>query len=471
MYPRKGAKVGKSVQGHFEDNFQRQRSCNNSCGIFFNYCTDTSLKNVRLLKRKKNTLSLTSTDRKTPEMYVYMDNYGSELIQALTQDIALFYYVYKNRDTIYSDENNETREDYFLCGLKKHLRNMSTGGYHGYKDCWVPLSSGNRSLNESRPAICDYVSKPVNKYTRETVETFNSSNISDEDVDRLSNMLKYTRRITGEHHVDRSIAMGMLGFIDHNCILTDNISNSDLNYFCPGNKTENQLGRIFAVVGKIDDFFKDIFIPKFFTKLFNNDVELQNLELFYSVERLGEELNDQLPKLIKKVGDSIQGKFNDIIDDYSNEGIIVKKDHRNLCDYMSVRRNKTTTSDLSLRINTKLQNIMKCNIIICQEEDKEKTQKTAVDKDKREWSHDTYKTFDVMNFDLNLNKWYEFIDVEETHETKQKLRIKFEFVNEDLNNKYMEFSQQKKQDFFLYFSDCLFSIIMNIWFESLTIKI
>ena len=135
---------------------------------------------------------------------VYMDNYGSELIQALTQDIALFYYVYKNRDTIYSDENNETREDYFLCGLKKHLRNMSTGGYHGYKDCWVPLSSGNRSLNESRPAICDYVSKPVNKYTLETVETFNSSNISDEDVDRLSNMLKYTRRITGEHHVDRS---------------------------------------------------------------------------------------------------------------------------------------------------------------------------------------------------------------------------------------------------------------------------
>ena len=94
VYPRKGVETGK-VQGHFEDNCQRQRSCNNSSGIFYNYCHDINLKNVRLLKRDKNTLSLTKECRKSPEMYVYMDNYGAELIQILAQDIALFDYFYQ----------------------------------------------------------------------------------------------------------------------------------------------------------------------------------------------------------------------------------------------------------------------------------------------------------------------------------------------------------------------------------------
>jgi hypothetical protein len=435
LYPKKGG----NMNSHFENLYQRAgRSCNNSGGIFNLFCQDR---------------------RKNPEMFVYMDDYAALIIQILSQDVALCNYFFKNRDDLLKQSYDALEEEGYLKKLLNDLPNKD--GYDKYWSELLTSNKKNKSLKDSRKSLENFHRQDNNTFKNKEIVTFDANNMSPEEVYELLSFLKKRTRTeqTGPGRERNDVSLGNLGFFD---LSPKDIDDSKLDYYFPFKGTLRSFKP-----EKPDEFWRDKFLPEVYKILFNvddyqndyqnNDYKLQNLELFYKLEVIEEDsMKGDMKKLIELKSASEFNCTNTLIKN-NNFAKDTKVVH---CNIGKTNTKKTKFS----RFNTDLINIFKYDPIMSQYpvviEEVKRTTRSKVER-KKPMNHNVYKTFNLEDFDIEVDESYEYIDVFDK-DSERKYEVQFFFVDKRLNKIYANFSDEKKSICSLFIQMFLINNVENL---------
>ena len=453
VYPKKGGHLA-----NFENLLQRVgRSCNNSSGIF---CKSSEI-----------------NGRKSPEMYVYMDNYARQLLQILSQDIALCYYFIKTRN-----EENLHDGDFYLKNLLNSLPNKP--GFDKYWESLVTNEKNSQALVDSRPKLnVHHTNRRANNTFKVEKQKMFTPNVDQPTIPVIMKALQYRSRIKGTDDeflrfgncyintkkllqerqqvqlLENQLATAQNSLRRNpddkeirNIILKlqqqvndktrDQLSDEDLNFYFP------IIGytRSFPI-GDNKDYIRDTLLPKMFFHLFGEE-NLENLEFFYILEEQG--VMEEYPKLIEpvRVNGTLKGTIGEVAESLAERKIFSSRE-KSKTNHKRYKKNKRSKDNKYSFHQNNIKMICKFDHFICQQsENIDGKYKQKVNIEDR-LPHTVYKTFDIEQFVLELDTWYEYIDVEETEDKKYKM--KFEFVRNDFNDTYKSFDEDHKKYFSIFF--------------------